>query len=246
MLKPQAIPDYNASKYLQVFFACCFVILTTVAVLYLAFLDRGIAFDEVGLHNAPYMFLHYGRVTYPIHGQFDDMVVHPPIHYLGIGLLMKLGLSLFHAAAVTPILCFAVAGLLLLFSRISFPVKFGLLFGIFLGALVWNWTFTVRPDLSLALAWIAGLIALETGRLADWDLKRLFAGGLLLGCASVVHYPGMFCWTGMLVYMVWAWRSLSRRQAVLRIAAMLAGLGLIALPFALLFAIPLRFEIARM
>ena len=246
-MKRQAAPDQLAtSKHLQAIFACCLLILTTVAVLYLAFLDRGIAFDEVGLHNAPYMFLHYGRVTYPIHGQFDEMVVHPPIHYIGIGLLMKFGLSLFHAAAVTPILFFALAGLLLLFSRMHFPVKFGLLFGVFLGALVWNWTFTVRPDLSQALAWIAGLIALETGRLADWDLKRLSIGGLLLGYASVVHYPGVFCWTGVLVYVVWAWRSLPLRQAVRPIAAMLAGLCLIGLPFLFLFVIPFRADIAEM
>src|SRR5260370_6444494 len=154
------------------------------------------------------------------------MVVHPPTHYLGIALFMKCGLSLLHAAAVMPVLFFVAGGLLLLTSRMAFPVKFGLLFGMYLGVVVWNSTQTVRPDVSLALAWIAGLIGLEAARLADWDLKRLLAGSVLLGYAAVVHYPGAFCWAGILVYMVWVWRGLPARQALRRIAAMLAGLSL--------------------
>jgi len=229
--------------YYQLLFASCLLILTTAAILYLGFLDRQIMFDETHLQNPPYMLLHYGRLTFPVHGQFDAMVVHPPIHYLGMALFIRCGLSAFHAAAVMPILFFAAAGGLLLFSRMAPAVKFGLLFGIFLGALVWNATYVVRPDLSLALAWIAGLIALEAGRLADWDSKRLFAGSILLAYATAAHYPGSFCWTGIFVYFVWAWFSLPRRQALRRIAIMIAGLGLIGVPYLLFFIIPLRHEI---
>lgn len=195
------------------------------------------------MQNPPYMLLHYGRMTYPIHGHFDDMVVHPPTHYAAIALFMKLGLGLFHAAAVMPIIFFVTAGLLLLFSRIAFPFKFGLLFGMYLGAVVWTPTQTVRPEVSLALAWIAGLIGLETARLADWDPKRLFAGSALLTYAAAVHYPGAFCWTGVLVYIVWVWLSVPRPTALRRIATMLAGIGLVGIPYLVFFLIPFRHQI---
>jgi hypothetical protein len=239
-----ANPDsHTMSGYFQLLFAACLLILTTVAILYMAFLDRQIMFDETHLQNPPYMLLHYGRLTFPVHSQFDALVVHPPIHYLGMALFVWRGLSVFHAAAVMPILFFAAAGGLLLFSRMAPAVKFGLLFGIFLGALVWNTTYVVRPDLSLALAWIAGLIGLEAGRLADWDSKRLFAGSVLLAYATAAHYPGSFCWIGIFVYMVWVWFDLPRRQALRRMAIMMAGLGLIGIPYLLFFIIPYRHEI---
>jgi hypothetical protein len=237
--------DSSRDRTLQILFAICFLLLLAATTLYLAFLDRSISFDEAGLANPSYMLLHYGRITYPIHGQFDGLVVHPPTHYLGIALLMNLGLGLFHAAAVMPVLCFAAAGFLLLFSRIAFPARFGLLFGIYLGAVIWTSTQTVRPDLSLALAWIAGLIALESARLADWNPNRLFVGSVLLGYAAVVHYPGAFCWTGIVVYIVWAWLSLPRRAALARIVRMIAGLAVVGIPYLFLFLIPFHREIAE-
>ena len=45
------------------------------------------------------MAVHYGRMTYPIRGHPYNMVVHPPVHYLSIALLMKLGWSLYYAQA---------------------------------------------------------------------------------------------------------------------------------------------------
>src|SRR5260370_41189663 len=58
----------SVSRYLHVLFAGCLLILIAATVLYLAFQDRVISFDEAGLQNPPYMLLHYGRMTYPIHG----------------------------------------------------------------------------------------------------------------------------------------------------------------------------------
>jgi hypothetical protein len=235
--------DRAAPREQLVLFACCFLILALAAMAWLAFLDRGITFDEAGLYNPAYMWLHYGRITYPIHGHFDDMVVHPPTHYLVLAFLMKAGLSLFHAAAIPPIVFFLAAGFMLLLSPFDFPAKVGLLFGTYLGALVWTSTQTVRPDVSLALAWIAGLIALEAGRLANWDSNRLFAGSLLLTYAATLHYPGSFCWIGVLVYLAWVARSQPWREARGPVAAMCAGMFLIGIPYLVLFVIPFRQEI---
>jgi hypothetical protein len=240
------VPNRPATPtYLLILFACCFLVLATAAILVLAFLDRGITFDEAGLYNPAYMMLHYGRISYPIHGHFDDMVIHPPTHYLVLALMMKLGLSLFHAAAVMPALLFLTAGWLLFISPFEFSAKVGLWFGTYLAAVVWTSTQTVRPDLTLALAWIAGLIALEAGRLANWDPKRLFAGSVLLGYAAALHYPGAFGWTGVLVYMVWVCRSLPWPEARARVAVMFAGIALIGIPYLVLFLIPFRHEIAE-
>ena len=204
------------------------------------------SFDEAGLQNPPYMLLHYGRMTYPIHGHFDDMVVHPPMHYAAIALFQKLGLSLFHAAAVEPVLFFILAALMLVFSRMSFAARLGLLFGMYLAVVVWTSTQTMRPDVTLALAWIAGLIGLESARLNAWDPRRLFIGSALLAYAAAVHYPGALCWLGILVYVVWACVSLNRRGALSRIAIMAGGMALVGIPYLLLFLIPYHRQILEM
>lgn len=239
-------PDRESTPiYSTVLFGACVLVLAVASILYLAFLDRQISYDEAGLFNPVYMLLHYGRMTYPIHGHFDDMVIHPPTHYLMLALWMKLGFSLFHAAAVIPILSFLAAGCFLLSSPFEFSAKIGLLFGAFLAAVVWTPTLTVRPDVSLALAWIAGLIGLEAGRLANWDPKRLFAGSLFLVYAATLHYPAAFCWTGVLVYVVWVCRRLAWREARVRVAAMGAGIALIGIPYLALFLIPFRHQIVE-
>jgi len=240
---PVAFSDRRHPAYLFPAFAGCFLILAIGAVLILAFLDRDITFDEATLYNPTYMLLHYGRMIYPVHGHFDDMVVHPPTHYVILAMLMKLGLSLFHAAAIPPIVLFLIAGFVLLFSPFEFPVKLGLLFGTYLAAFVWTSVQTVRPDITLALAWIAGLITLESGRLAGWEPRRLFAGSALLCYAATLHYPASFCWTGVFVYAIWIWRSVPWRDARVPLLAIAGGLSIVGVPYLILFLIPFRHQI---
>jgi len=47
------------------------LLLVGYAILYQCFSERLIYFDEVGLFNPVYTYLHYGKMTYPAHGQFD-------------------------------------------------------------------------------------------------------------------------------------------------------------------------------
>jgi len=231
------------ARYLRITFLICALVICVAGCLYLTFLDRELFFDEVGLYNPPYMFQHYGRITYPVHSHFDDMVIHPPTHYLVIGALLRLGLTLPHAAAVEPVILLSTACLLLVLSRFSLPIKFGLLFGTFLGALVWNDLLTVRPDLSLALAWIAGLIALESARLSNWSPWRLAVGSLLLVYASAVHYPGILAQAGVVIYAVWACFALPWRRLPVALGSLMVGPCLIGIPYLLLFIVPFQEQI---
>ena len=227
-------------------FASCAALFILAAVVYLAFADRAIVFDEIGLHNPIYMYLNYGRMVYPVHGHFDDMTVHPPTHYLVIATLMRLGFGLFHAAAVVPCLLFITLCVLLYRSAYPFSLKTSILAGVFLGALVWNQTYTIRPDVEMALAWITGLIAMECSRQSDWEPKRLFLGSFLLAYASAVHYPAFLAGASVLIYLGWIWRTLPAPRATRATGISAAGLALVALPYLSLFLLSYRQEIAGM
>lgn len=162
-------------------------------------------------------------MTYPAHEQFSTMYVHPPVHYFLVATLMRLGFSLFHAAGFIGVSLFTVMAILTAFSQFPLAVKLGLPFGAFLGVFVWNEALSLRPDVTLATAWMAGLVAFETARLGGWVKWRLFLGGFLLAFASGVHYPGIAAGLGILVYVAWTWQTMPRHEAQNRIQWMFAG-----------------------
>lgn len=219
------------------------VFLIGYAVVYQCFSERPVYFDEVGLYNPVYMYQHYGRMTYPAHDQFDLMYIHPPVYYWLVALMMRTGLSIYHAAGLITVLAFVVFSVFTVWSRFPFPVKCALLFGCFLGAFVWNEALVLRPDLVLALTWAGGLVALESARLDQWRLWRLAAGGFLLAFASGVHYPGIASACGLLVYVVWISLAAPRARAVQGIAWMAVGAAAFIIPYAVLFALPHAHEI---
>jgi len=227
------------------------VVLMTATVVFCAavwafFVPAHIDIDDIGLFNPVYMYVHYGKFTYPTYGAFQEMVVHPPTHYLVLAWLTKLGVPLSYIAAVPPFLLIVLATSLKSLSKFPSTVKLGLLFGLLGGSLFpcylhitpKAFSFGFRPDLHLAFAWFAGLIALETGRLDDWNLKRLFLGSALLTYASALHYPAFVSWTGVFVYVVWVLRLRGWRLALKPILAIIAGGCLIGFPYLALFVIP--------
>ena len=214
-----------------------------LAAFYSCFAERQVAFDEVGLFNPIYMYLHYGRMTYPAHGQFDAMFVHPPTHYFLVATLMRTGLSVHHAAGLLAVILFTTYCALVIVSRFPFAVQLAFLVGGFLGAFVWNQALTLRPDLTLTLAWAAGLVALETARLDDWNPRRLAVGGFLLTLASAVHYPGVAAWMGLLVYAAWMVTSIGWRAFRTPLVWMIAGAAVVAIPVLALFVLPNAGEI---
>jgi hypothetical protein len=228
-------------------FAC----LVAVLVLISAYCtDRNGAVDEPGLLNPPYMLVHFGHLTFPVYGfnRFFDLPVigHPPVHVMWIGLLWRMGLSVYYAEATPTVLLLWLSIAVILCSPFPTPVKLGWLFSIgFLAASGETITacFGSRPEGEIQAAWFCGLLLLEGGRMRDWNRRWLCAGALFLTWASGTHYYAGPAAVGVAVYMAWAVHSLGWKEAKPRVAALLLGMCLFAVPYLALYVIPYFHEI---
>jgi len=192
-----------------------------------------------GLFNPIYMFLTTGRMTYPVHYAFDEMVIHPPIHYLEIALLMKAGVPGPLAVALVPwLLCLSALGLLT-FSAVSWRLKIALAWGL-AGTIAFSSPYggILRPDLHLFLAWVAGLVALESGRAGGWVTWRLAAGAALVTYASAIHYFGAVAFLAVVPYGIAALRERGRAGARRACMALVAGGCLVGIPYLVFFVVP--------
>lgn len=207
---------------------------------------RPIVFDEIGLQNPVYVFYSTGHMTYPMHGQPDFMVVHPPTHYAIVALMMKLGLPLFAAAAVPLIVLTVILALVIVTGPFSAATAVGLLLGYFVAMTTWSEFYTLRPDLHVTAAWFTGLVTLESARLRNWSTGRLFLGSALAVLAATVHYWGITALALPLIYSaVLVWKRgfwYSRRQLL----AVAAGGCLVGVPFLVWFVVPLYGQIMQM
>jgi len=213
-----------------------------LSIMYLAFcIYRGIDIDELTLFNPVYTFFHTGRMTYPIHRFFGILDVHPPIHYIEIALLMKLGLNFYFAEAIPKVILSLLTIYFLCYGRFPSITKLGLLFGFFCSIIfitIGYSYFAVRPDLPMALALFCGLILLEDARIDEWNSKKLFLGSFFITYASGLHYPGIPACSGIVVYIILALHDLNFAKAKTKLFAMIAGSSLFAIPFLVLFVIP--------
>jgi hypothetical protein len=231
-----------------VFVFACFVVLLVLLGAYGT--DRNGSVDEPGFLNPPYMLVHYGHLTFPTypHNAFFDLpvITHPPVHVLWIGLLWRLGLSVYYAEATPVVLLLLLSIAIILYSPFPTPVKLGWLFSIgFLAASGDRLTdcFGSRPEGEIQAAWFCGLLLLESGRIADWNRRWLCAGALFLTWASGIHYYAGPASAGVAVYMLWAVRSLGWKEAKPRIAALFLGMCLFSVPYLALYVIPYFREI---
>jgi hypothetical protein len=206
---------------------------------------REIVFDEIGLQNPVYTFYTTGHMTYPMHGQPDYMVVHPPTHYAITAMLMKLGLPLFTAAAIPLVVLSAILALVVLTGAYSAVEATALLLAYFVALTTWSDFYTLRPDLHVSAAWFTALVTLESARRGGWHSGRLFLGSALAVLAASVHYWGVSALLLPLIYgtlMVWT-RGL--RCSGRQIVSIAAGGCLVGIPF-LAWFIPLRGPIMEM
>lgn len=119
-------------------FACFAALLVLIGAYCTA---RNGAVDEPGFLNPPYMLAHHGHIAFPTypHNNFFDLpvITHPPVHVMWIGLLWRLGFSVYYAEATPTVLLLLLAIAIILYSPFPEPVKLGWLFSIgFLAASV--------------------------------------------------------------------------------------------------------------
>jgi len=206
------------------------------------FTDRDGAVDEVGLYNPTYMALHYGKTTYPVHGYFDSTVVHPPVHYYAVAVLMRAGVTLYYAEATPALAMLLFALFLIVRSDLPVSLKLGLSVGLYSPiALLSNLRgelFGFRPEMHLGAAWVAGLVALDWGRTRGWEVKRLFLGSFLITYASGLHYYAVAAAGGALAYGALAVWDLGRRGARRALIALALGSLLFGLPYLGLYVVP--------
>lgn len=205
------------------------------------FTYRGGSIDEIGLYNPTYMFVHYGTLTYPIYGYYDAMFVHPPVHYLLIGILMRMGMTLYYAQATPTLVMVLLCVWLIVRSPFTAPVKIAFLYGLWVSMAAFSrfglQFFGMRPEGDLGAAWLAALVLLESGRLRNWNPIELFGGTLLLAYACSLHYYAAPAALGIVVYVAWALWTLRGRARKPLLA--IAGGGLVyAVPVLALFVLP--------
>jgi hypothetical protein len=220
------------------------------AVIQLWFINVQPGFDDQGLFNPIYLFSHAGHVTYPIYpypGSTEVYFVHPPGDAVFVGAFQWLtGWPAMAAGIGSLLVLIFVALALIAFSRFSLAVKVGFFAGIAAGVVAWGGVWFLRPDDRLAISFLAGLLALETGRLGGWATGRLFLGALLVSLSCTLHYPGSANIVAVAIYAVWVVRERRGvRPAARPLAALALGSALVGIPYVALFAVPFWNDITQ-
>jgi hypothetical protein len=213
--------------------------------------DRNGAVDEPGFLNPPYMLAHFGRLTFPVfpfNGFFDlPVITHPPVHLLWIGLLWRLGFSIYYAEATPTVLLMLLSIVIVVRSAFPTTVKLGWLFAIgYLAASADAITliFGSRPEGEIQGTWFCGLLLLESGRIENWNRLKLGAGAFFLVWASGTHYYAGPAAAGIVVYLIWAIWKLGWKEAKPRVIALCLGSCLFVVPYLALYVIPYFREIS--
>lgn len=221
----------------------CFVALLVFAAAF--FTDHNGDIDELMMYNPSYMLAHSGKITFPSYSYRafynEPVVIHPPIHTAWIGLFERLGLTWYYAEPMPAVLLLLLGIVVVALEPFPPPLKLGLLFSIgFIVSTreVFFVPFGTRPEGEVYAAWFAGLMLLESGRLADWNPPRLFAGAFLITWASGAHYYACAALAGVGVYILWAAWDLKWTNAEAPIAAMIGGGCLFGIPYVILYLRP--------
>lgn len=227
---------YAESKTRRLEWGMCFIVALTTLILW-CFTDRNLISDELGLFNPTFMAYSTGKVTYPMHGQWDYMTVHPPFLYWTIGMLMRLGLSPVQAGGLHCwVLAMAIL-MLVLTSRFELRLKLCIPAALLMTVCFFG-QYTLRPEVPILLSWLAGVMALENSRTNAWRTWPLFLAGFFLAYASGLHYWSFLACVSSLPYAAAMARDLGLRGTAARTPAFMGGAALFAIPFLLFFLIP--------
>jgi hypothetical protein len=219
-----------------------------LVVAHLFILDRPVKIDDGGLINPILEYVHTGRVVYPAHGSdhAESMIIHPPVHYWLAGVLVKLGWNLYPALVTLPFIMAVVALVAITLAPFTSGVKVALAFGLLVPNFILIDLDPIRPELQMALAWLAALVLLESGRRREWSAPQLFAGSFLLAYAAGLHYFAYPAILGLAVYTWLAIHDLEWRSAGRAITWIAAGAALFVVPYCLLFLVPEAKNIAAL
>lgn len=250
---PGALPQSGDEGRLSTTVSLVAATVASSALVWAFFTVHTISLDDIGLFNPIYMYVNYGYVAYPTYYQFHSMFIHPPTHYFVLGLIMKAGIPLNYAAQVPPLLLVLIAIVVICRSPFANGTKIALLLSLFSSFwfLAGSWimrlsSLGIRPDLHAALAFLAGLVTLESGRLRNWDATRLFIGSFLLTYASGLSYQMATAFSGILVYLFWAVRAIGWRNATKAVCSLVSGGALFGIPYLVLFVVPCWGDITRL
>ncbi len=221
------------------------VVVAALMCVYAYALERDITADDGGFLNPVLEYVHHGHVVYPAHGFPKSMPVHPPVHYWLGGILMKTGLRFYPAMSTLPVIYGLIAVTAIATAPFSDALKMGLLMGTFLPTFALNYL-NLRPEPESAMAWIAGLVLMESGRLLNWDPGRLALGSFLVAYASGLQYYALPAVGGCAVYMVFAMAALGFRKGWKKALWIFAGAALFMTPYLGLFLLPNRQEILQL
>jgi hypothetical protein len=210
--------------------------------LYAYVFDHEVTTDDGGFLSPVLEYVHTGHVVYPAHGFPHSMPVHPPVHYWLMGVLVKMGLNFYPAAGSVFLIFGVIAVLAIVLSPFSDVLKISLLAGAFLPnfALLF---LDLRPEVDSTLAWLAGLVLLESARLLNWDARRLVAGSFLVAYASGLQYFALPALGACVVYAAFAVLGLGWPSSWKKVAYLALGTGLFVAPYLTLFFIPEHKEI---
>lgn len=192
--------------------------------------------DELSLFNPVYMLANYGKMVYPIHGYFNCMVVHPPLHYIVIALFYKITSNIGLARLLAYLPAFTIVFVTLFKVKLPYTWKVAFAASLFTSFYYTQYHYGTRPTLCLSIYWFNGWLLIEAARQNAWKKSYLIAGSLLIGIASVMHYFAVFSGVGLLVYLWALSRNFSGNFLVKRAAALI-------LPATLIIAIYLTFNI---
>ncbi len=246
MQKLRRRPDVVLALFL---FALC--------VLYALWGQRPLDYDEAAIFNPAYMVAKFSKISAPIWareggsihfdpGLLDHMWIHPPVHYLVLGYVMKL-MPLYYAEAVAPTILFAFClyfGTTLragIYERLAYLLT-AFVFVVLCVAMQSD-NFSVRPNMSATLAWYAGMLGMERSRREGWSLLPLAIGSLLAVYGSTLHYITAFYVFSPLVYVVAAYRETGRTHFLKALAAIAIGGCIVGIPYLVGFLIPLADKI---
>src|SRR5262245_17658369 len=121
---PSKTSEYCALTLFAAFILRC-ILLTDF------FVPRRPGMEEAGRFNAAYTYAHAGKMAFPIYGaEFaDSFGIHPHLHYGILGLLLRMGLSLYVAEGLVISAISAILIVLIASSRLPHTIKLGFLLG---------------------------------------------------------------------------------------------------------------------